>query len=152
MEGMERIKREVSVLEDFERKYAFLSSIGVKIIKPKNNDFSQIEGFIKAPDNSLYKNGIFNFIIKYNLCNYPFQGPELFLKTKIFHTECSESGKCCISYLNSWERGNNLLGIISVLYEFFVYQTYNGYGHVKGLYNKDNISKFNDICQQLLDK
>ena len=45
MEGMERIKREVSVLEDFERKYAFLSSIGVKIIKPKNNDFSQIEGW-----------------------------------------------------------------------------------------------------------
>lgn len=75
MEGMERIKREVSVLEDFERKYAFLSLIGVKIIKPKNNDFSQIEGFIKAPDNSLYKNGIFNFIIKYNLCNYPSQGP-----------------------------------------------------------------------------
>ena len=54
---MERIRKEIAELEDFERKYAFLSSIGVKIIKPKNNDFSQIEGFIKAPDNSLYKNG-----------------------------------------------------------------------------------------------
>ena len=147
---MERIRKEIAELEDFERKYAFLSSIGVKILK--TYDFSQIEGFIKAPDNSLYRNGIFNFIIKYNLSNYPSQGPELFLKTKIFHTECSLNGNCCISFLKDWKTENNLLGILSVLYEFFVYQTYSGYELPRSLFNKYNISKFNETCQEYLDK
>ena len=61
--------------------------------------------------------------------DYPLSMPELIIKTPIFHTECKhDNGHCCISFINNWDKEKNLKQILSVLYEFFVFQTYNGYG------------------------
>ena len=88
----ERIIMELKLLVDFERNYGFLSSIGVKLLRNNDNDTNyQIECLIKAPENSPYKNGIFNFLLKYPN-DYPNRGPELLFKTKILHCECVEMG------------------------------------------------------------
>ena len=70
--------QEFEHLKDLEREYGFLNSIQTKLLVPER--INEIEGFMKAPDNSPYKDGIFNFIIKYP-DNYPEMGPELILKT-----------------------------------------------------------------------
>ena len=145
LRGAERIHEEISRLKDFEQRYGFLSSIGVKILKTR--DLFKIEGFIKAPDNSPYKNGIFRFVINLD-SNYPDSSPYLFIKTPFFHTECSQDGRCCISFLNNWKKENNLLEILSVLYEFFVYQTQHGYGNEATVLFRSDISKFNEKCQE----
>ena len=68
-----KIIEELHKLENLERNYGFLSSIQTKLLVPENNN--EIEGFIKAPDNSPYKDGIFNFIIKYQ-SDYPQRAPK----------------------------------------------------------------------------
>ena len=146
------IRKEISILEYIESGYGFLSSIGVKILPPKH-DYSQIEGFIKAPDNSPYKDGIFNFVIKFPY-EYPKAQPQVFLKTKILHTECLDSdGRCCISFLNYWNQNNSLLEIICILYEFFAYQTFNGYQNdASKIFKTKNISLFKEKCQEYVKK
>lgn len=67
--------REIEELTDFETDYGFLNSIEVKILDPKYHDydFKQIEEFIKAPDNSPCKNGIFHFSIKEYVKKYAYK-------------------------------------------------------------------------------
>ena len=48
----EKIYKELCQLEYLETEFGFLSSIGIKIKYPENN--YEIEGFIRAPDNSPY--------------------------------------------------------------------------------------------------
>ena len=91
--GIERIQYELKTLEHLESNYGFLSSIGIKIINSR--DLLNIEGFIKAPDNSPYENGIFKFLIKLDKY-YPKSSPDLILKTKIFHTMYTERGKVLV--------------------------------------------------------
>ena len=148
MNSIERIKIGIGELEWFEKRYAFLSLIGVKILNPKH-DYSQIEGFIKAPDNSFYKNGIFNFIIKYD--RDPKKHPNIIFKTKIYHTEVApNSGSCCIdciSFLREWKPQITLLGIISVLYEFMVYQC-----PLSTYVEAHDMSKFKEKCREYVEK
>ena len=92
----DRFYNELSKVKLLEEKYGFLSSIGIKLIFPENDN--EIEGFIKAPENSPYKNGIFNFMIKYNQ-GYPKDGPRLFIKTKILHCNLGYDGHCCLDLL-----------------------------------------------------
>ena len=151
--GIEKIVEELKGLGYFEKSYGFLSSIGLKIIKSRPPDYSNIQGFIKAPDNSPYKNGIFRFEIRFPH-DYPLSRPKLYIKTPIFHTEYHiDNGECCISFLNNWNSRNNLIQILSVLYEFFVYQTYNGYtGHATALFRDKKILEFNEKCQEYVKK
>ena len=86
----DKIYHELCKVEELEKKYGFLSSIGIKLLLPEHN--YEIEGFIKAPDNSPYKNGIFNFLIKYPV-NYPIESPQLIIKTKIFHCNVGCNGQ-----------------------------------------------------------
>ena len=78
-----KIIEELHKLENLEKNCGFLSSIQTKLLVPEND--YEIEGFIKAPDNSPYKNGIFNFIIKYPN-DYPNNSPLIEIKTKIYHS------------------------------------------------------------------
>ena len=56
-----------------------------------------MEVFIKAPENSPYKNGVFNFIIKFH-SSFPELKPDVQLKTKIVHTEVDHNGRCYIKF------------------------------------------------------
>ena len=145
LRGIERIHEEIARIKDFEQRYGLLSSIGVKILKTR--DLFKIEGFIKAPDNSPYKNGIFRFAINLDH-NYPDSSPNLSIKTPFFHTECSQEGQCCISFLKNWKRENKIVEILSVLYEFFVYQTHSGFSNEATALFRSDISKFNEKCQE----
>ena len=150
---IERIRYELERLESFEYEYGFLNSIGAKILKPQHDDFSKIELFIKAPDNTPYRNGIFHFLIKYGF-DYPKIGPNICLKTKIFHTEYHDyNGYCCKSFLKKWNPQNWILEIISVLYEFFSYQTFDGYpNEASNLFRKHDMYKFNEKCEEYVNK
>ena len=134
-----------------EEKYGFLSCIGVKLVR--SCGLNEIEGFIRAPDNSPYKNGIFNFIIKIPE-KYPDQYPEVIFKTKIFHTECRyDSGKCCI-YFGEFRQRISLSLILIGIYEFFLGN--NGSFGYSGeepsqLYRK-NLDLFNQKCQEYTKK
>lgn len=114
---------------------------------------NEIEGFIRAPDNSPYRNGIFNFIIKIPE-KYPDQYPEVIFKTKIFHTECRyDSGKCCI-YFEEFRQRISLSLILIGIYEFFLGN--NGSFGYSGeepsqLYRK-NLDLFNQKCQEYTKK
>ena len=119
----ERISKEFDDLESLEKNYGFLSSIGIKLLVPKEKN--KIEGFIKAPDNSPYKNGIFNFELIYSN-DYPKKGPELRFKTRIFHNECNwNNGHICIRMLNEWDSRYLLSQILSTLYEFLAVGYYS---------------------------
>ena len=81
----------------------------------------EIEGFIKAPENSFYRNGIFNFALKYPE-DYPANSPLLIFKTKIFHCNVFEKQKNDFNkflYL-SWKE-DDLSIILGNLYGFFIF-------------------------------
>ena len=121
---------ELEYLNDLEKDYGLLSSIGIKIILPKRRNDNGLEVFIKAPENSPYKNGVFNFNIKFNY-DYPNHGPDVNLKTKIFHKEVLDDRNICIKFLKIWDKENvGLFFILIGLYEFFfTNDAKKGYGN-----------------------
>ena len=147
----ERITEELKQLVDLERNYGFLSSIGVKLLRNNDNDTNyQIEGLIKAPENSPYKNGIFNFLLKYGN-DYPNNAPELLFKTKILHCECNENGHCCTQFLNDWNQGKNLSQIIGAIYQFFMACHFHHCGYAneaKRILETKDVSFFDQKCQE----
>ena len=148
----QRIMQEFEHLKDLEREYGFLNSIQTKLLVPGR--INEIEGFMKAPDNSPYKDGIFNFIIKYP-DNYPDIGPELILKTKIFHCNASIYGQCCISHLRSsmWNNNYDISMVLCFLYEFFIRNNPDSplrYDLAK-LY-KENYHLFLEKCQNFVNQ
>ena len=143
------IEKELRELNELEENYGFLSCIGVKLVR--SCGLNEIEGFIRAPDNSPYKNGIFNFIIKIPE-DYPMKEPEVIFKTKIFHTEFHYvSGKCCI-YFKALSKTINLSLILIGIYEFFLGNNDFGYGgEALELYRK-NLDLFYQKCQEYTKK
>lgn len=151
----EIIYKELFQLEYLETEYGFLSTIGIKIKYPENN--YEIEGFIKTPDNSPYKNGIFNFIIKYQE-NYPKVHPIVIIKTKIFHCNVHrETRRCDISsYIGSMWNGTNIIDLPQILGMLNVFLAFN---NPQSPYNREyanvfetNYSEFERISQEFLNK
>ena len=81
-----------SVCENLE----LLDMINMRL--EKIDDISDIKGYVQAPDNSPYKNGIFKFNIKFNEFSrekfdrtndieWMENRPEILFQTKIFHFE-----------------------------------------------------------------
>jgi ubiquitin-protein ligase len=118
---------------------------------PERND--EIEGFIKAPDNSPYKDGIFNFIIRYP-SYYPERAPEIILKTQIFHINVYRNGKCCISHLlNYWDKNYDISMILRFLYEFFIRNNPDSpcRNDLADLYRRD-YNLFLEKCQKFVNQ
>ena len=149
----EKIYKELCQLEYLETEYGFLSSIGIKIKYPENNN--EIEGFIKAPDNSPYRNGIFNFIIKYQN-DYPNNSPNVLIKTKIFHCNVTESQERS-DLDNELKRLRNesidLPIILCNLYEFFAANNPDSpYRNDLAHLFRQNYSKFVQECQLCINQ
>ena len=114
-----KIIEELLKVESLEKNYGFLSSIGIKLLIPEHD--YEIEGFIKALDNTPYRNGIFNFIIKYPK-DYPNKSPRIYMKTRIFHCNASRDGDCCIvePLRHEWKKIFELPSILSFLFQFCI--------------------------------
>ena len=144
----QRLYKEICKLEDLEKKYGYLTSIGIKLLFPKNSQ--EIEGFIKAPENSPYKNGIFNFLIKYsNQNDYPKERPKLYMKTKIIHYNARNDGYCCIDFFSNWNSESDLSQILSVIYEFFISNNRASSYPDVGFYS---VSQFEQKCKEYIDQ
>ena len=144
-EGRLKLDKELNILNDLEKKYGFLSSIGIKLLLKSQKNI--IEGYIKAPDNSPYKNGIFNFIIIFHN-EYPHHRPEIRFKTKIFHSEVNQDGRICTMLLNNWNPEITFSLILVCLYEFFIANNNNGYGNEATQLYRENINLFEQKCQE----
>jgi len=142
-------KDDLMHLNDLEKDYNLLSSIGIKLLFTEK--VNEIEGFIKAPENSPYRNGIFNFLIKFDM-DYPENKPQLKIKTKIFHAEVSNDGHC-IRFLNIWDEKNSKISLILIgLYEFFFSNDKDtGYDNeAYKIYKKKNPILFEQKCQECI--
>ena len=152
----EKVKKELHELRELEKNYGFLNCIGVKLLLKHN--FNEIEGFIRAPDNSSYKNGIFNFIVK--LPENCQNKPEVKFKTKIFHTEVPEdNSKCCIYWdcLNIPFEKISLSLILISIYEFFLGNNNHGYSCLatelyRKFYRTENYGLFFQKCEEYTRK
>ena len=143
------LREELRHLNELERDDGFLTSIGTNLLISKN--YFELEGIIEAPKNSSYKNGIFNFVIKFNH-DYPRSKPQIFMKTKIFHTEvCDYDGRCCIKFINEWNEKTNLFLILIGIYEFFFCNNDHGYaGIATDIYRSKNYNLFEEKCQEYI--
>ena len=149
-----------SVCENLE----LLDMINMRL--EKIDDISDIKGYVQAPDNSPYKNGIFKFNIKFNEFSrekfdrtndieWMEKPPEILFQTKIFHFEVfPDNGHVCTYFFKRWEKGRNLLQILFVIYEFFLlYETknpYSGYSYRNFPPNYDK--EFFDNCHLWVQK
>ena len=136
---------ELIKVESLELNYGFLSKIGIKLLKLEKD--YEINGFIKAPDNSPYKDGIFNFRIEYPY-NYRVCNPSIFIKTKIFHCNTNDDGYCPINLLEENKKIYELHTILSFLYVFFIKNNPDcSYSEATDLYKHD-YSSFKNKCSE----
>jgi ubiquitin-protein ligase len=143
------LREELRHLNKLERYDGFLTSIGTNLLISKN--YCELEGIIEAPKNSLYKNGIFNFLIKFN-DDFPRSRPQIFMKTKIFHTEVNDyDGRCCIKFIREWNEKTSLFLILIGIYEFFFCNNDDGYGGIAtDIYKSKNYNLFEEKCQEYI--
>ena len=142
------LENQLRGLNKLERYDGFLSSIGTQLLMSKKE--YELEGIIEAPKNSSYKNGIFNFVIKFNH-DFPKWRPDIYMKTKIFHTEVNYDGRCCIKFINYWDEKTSLFLILIGIYEFFFCNNDNGYaGKVTDIYRSKNYNLFEEKCQEYI--
>ena len=148
----ERISSELSKVKILEEKYGFLSSIGIKLLVPQHD--YEIEGFIKAPENSLYKNGIFNFVLQYPK-DYPMSPPKFLFKTRIFHCNVIRDGNNDLNQLlrSFWKEYTELSIILGNIYQFFLFHCPESPFDLESaqLYIR-NFYEFKNKCQKYVKK
>ena len=146
----EKLYKDLKEVELFAKK-GFLNSF--KLLK--GNDYFDLNVYIKAPDNSPYKNGIFLFNIqikfneKDNNLNY-----KAYSKTKIFHINISSSqGYMCNSYFFLDKGKKSLLGSLFALFQSFVLNNPNDpvEPEYARLY-KNSPSSFYKCCEEWKEK
>lgn len=106
---------------------------------------------MKAPDDSPYRNGIFNFKIIFTK-DYPLAQPKVFIKTKIFHCNIKNDGYCDFRPLK-YREVYGLPTILCFLYEFFITNRPNNpfeYNLAK-LY-KNDYSSFEQKCKEFVSQ
>ena len=142
---------EIKRLSRIEEEFGLLSLMGIKLLF-SHEKTNEIKGFIKAPENSPYRNGIFKF--KILLGNYPNDSPTLIIETNIFHCNYHfQIGRLMIDYLMNWNNDKHLLGVLTSLYEFFISNNPEScYNYEAGEMIRNNRSKFEQICQEYVNK
>ena len=144
------LEEEIELLKRFNEDFNFLDSLSIKLLIPKS--YNEIEGYVKAPENSLYKNGIFKFKILFPI-EYPYRPPKLLFLTKITHVNISEDGYVCVKYLVQWEKKYNLLGLLSVIYEIFVLENpHSPFDMQLARILRSNPLEYEKICNDYIDK
>ena len=121
--------------------------MGIKLLLSFENS-GEIKGFIKAPENSPYKEGIFRIKILFPN-NYPNESPNLIIETNIFQCNYQfQTGRLNIDYLLNWDHNKNLIGILTSLYEFFISNNPDScYNYEAADIYRSDRSKFEQKCR-----
>ena len=148
----ERLINEFKQLSFAEKEFGLLSLMGIKLLFLFEK-VGEIKGFVKAPENSPYKNGIFRFKILIPN-NYPNEPPSLFIETNIFHCNYKlEIGRLIIDYVVNWDNKKHLLGVLTSLYEFFISNNPDSsYNYEAASYCRNDPIKFEEICREYTNK
>ena len=146
-----KLFEEIKRLSRYEEDFGLLSLMGIKLLF-SNEKTNEIKGFIKAPENSPYRNGIFKF--KILLRDYPNYSPTLIIETNIFHCNYHfQIGRLMIDYLMDWNNDKHLIGVLTSLYEFFISNNPEScYNYEAGEMFRNNLSKFEQICREYVNK
>lgn len=142
LKGKELLKFE---FKEFIEKPDPTDVFGVDYWDPDHPDILHWSVTIIGPIDTFYEGGYFLLSIDFQ-DTYPEKKPEVRFKTKIYHSNVSQTtGHVCISTLNNWDKSNPKPSMKDVL-EDIVFLMYNptpehGYGKFDQEYIKD-ISKF----------
>ncbi|KAM0671847.1 putative ubiquitin-protein ligase [Ordospora colligata] len=98
--AIKRIKKEYALLEgeknEKDRKDSTLRYI--KIVPFISGDLFTWEAYLTAPEDSVYKGGVFKLLISFS-SEYPFKPPKITFQTPIYHPNINSSGMICIDIL-----------------------------------------------------
>ena len=96
-------------------------SLGISVgLKEEKNYFKWAITII-APDDSIYKDGIFELSIDFNEL-YPEQKPIVKFNTKIYHCKVSDEGHIDIPSLKNWNRDKSMRHVLSDIFSLFYEQ------------------------------
>lgn len=122
--GLTKLQEELK----FIRKSGCLSHIGGSA-GPINKDFYHWQACFIGPKGSPYEGGLFFLEMKFN-SNYPESCPiDVQMRTPTYHPNISSSnGHICVSYTSSWNKTNNIPGIINAVFDLLAEEhPSNGY-------------------------
>ena len=97
-----------------------IKSLGILKIDKKNNNKKWIIR-MKAPEDSLYKNGVFSISIDFPN-DFPNSSPKVCFLNKIFHLHVSpSSGHIDVYFLFKWDKTTSITELLVGIYLFFIF-------------------------------
>lgn len=98
--AIKRIKKEHELLvKNEERKDTKdQTSKYIRVVPFIAGDFFTWEAFLTAPEDSVYRGGVFKLLITFTN-EYPYKPPKIVFKTPIYHPNINSSGMICIDIL-----------------------------------------------------
>lgn len=98
--AIKRIKKEYALLESDkgDKKKKDSTSRYIKIVPFVSGDLFTWEAYLTAPEDSMYKGGVFKLLITFSN-EYPFKPPKITFQTPIYHPNINSSGMICIDIL-----------------------------------------------------
>ncbi|XP_026539560.1 ubiquitin-conjugating enzyme E2 L3-like isoform X1 [Notechis scutatus] len=102
------------------KELAAIKKLGWKCFQDIQADVTNIllwKGLL-VPDNPPYNKGAFRIEISFP-CEYPFKPPTIRFKTKIYHPNVDEMGKCCLPIISAqnWKLDTTIEQVILALIE-----------------------------------
>lgn len=104
--------------EYFEIKDEPFLSLGISVGLKEENNYFRWRILMFAPDDSIYKDGIFQLSIDFNEY-YPQQKPIVKFNTKICHWYVSDEGDINIPSLKNWNANNSMRQVLSEIFALF---------------------------------
>ena len=124
-----------------------IKSLGIFQINVKENLWT-IK--MKAPQNSLYKNGVFTITLDFPQ-SFPNSRPEVRIQNKIYHLQVNpNNGHICTSFLNQWQPNTTIKEVLVGIYLFFIYgqNPDSPYSGTMARQYVQNCQEFNKIAEE----
>ncbi len=105
----------MNTIKRLHKELALFKNNGNNFVGAELEDYTNIfkwNCYIKGPEGTPYEGGLFE-IASIFTAEYPFKPPKLHFKTKIFHSNISNSGEICIDILKGqWSPAQSMMSIL----------------------------------------